>query len=213
MKIAKRCLAALLALGALAAAGFGIYTALHWWRQPPVLEQVSPAAQQQVDSFFSALESGDYALAESLILGAPSLGMDGPVEGELAGLVWKAYQDNLEFEPVGDFYATNNGIAIDYRVTKLDFDSVLETVAERAEAHMEQTIAQAKNMEEIYDSNNAFRPELIQESMLVAVESALQEDASYTQKEFTVQLIYQDGAWWIFGNKLLISAISPDFAR
>lgn len=211
MKIVVRCLAVLMALLALTAAGLGVYTVLQARGKPPVLVQVSPVAQQRVTELFSALEKGDYSAAEAVIFGQPSLGMDRPVKEALAASVWDAYQSTLKFEPISDFYPTDTGLAIAYRVTRLDIDSVMAPVAERAEALMEQRILEAERVEEIYDSNNEYRDDFVQETMRMAVEAALQEDPEYTQTEFVVELIYQEGTWWILGDGSLMDAITADF--
>lgn len=211
MKIFARCLAALLALISLAAAGLGIYISMDKRGDLPFLVQTSPLARQRVETLFSSVKKGDYILAESVILGQPSLGIDRPAKDPLAAAVWDAYQNSLKFEPLSDFYATTYGLAVDYKMSRLDVTSVLEPVAARAEANIQQRIAQAKSVEEIYDSNNEYRDDVVQKAVDMALAAALQEDASYMQLEFTVNLIYQDGNWWVKGEKALMDALAAGF--
>lgn len=212
MKIVVRCLAVLLALVALAAAGLGIYAALRYQGQLPILVETSPQAQQTVQSMLDAVSGGDYALAGSMILGQPQLGADRSAKEELGALLWEAYQDSLVFTPVGECYATESGVAFDYQVTCLEWDSVMDPLKERSTKLLEERVAAAEDISEVYDENNEYREDFVKETLGMAMEAALREDAVYTQTVFTVNLIYQDGKWWIVADNALLSAISGKLA-
>ena len=138
MRNIVRYLAALLMLMALAAAGLGIYIAASWYDQPTVLADLPEQAQQRVQTFVSAVEEGDYATAEAQIFGCPSLGFAALEQDTMAALVWEAYQDSVTFEAKSGFYTTDSGLAVDYSITRLEIDKVLEGVAPRAQELMEQ---------------------------------------------------------------------------
>ena len=212
MRNIVRYLAALLMLMALAAAGLGIYIAASWYDQPTVLADLPEQARQRVQTLVSAVEEGDYATAEAQIFGCPSLGFAALEQDTMAALVWEAYQDSVTFEAKSGFYTTDSGLAVDYSITRLEIDKVLEGVAPRAQELMEQKVAKAEKVEEIYDSNHEYREELVQACVLTALDESLKEETSYIQTDFTIELICQDGTWWIQGNEGLISAISAGFA-
>ena len=212
MKVVVRILAALFALAAVGVACIGVSIVFSEESQQPVLVRVSSVAQQQVESLFTLLEQGAYPAAQKMLLGNPKLGIDRSAKDGIPSQVWDAYQSSLHFEPLGDFYATDEGMDIAYKVTKLHLPSVLEGVPARAEAIMKERVAQAERMEDIYDSNNQYKEELLQEVVALAVDMALQEDAVYTESEFVVHLAYQDGTWQILGDESLVAAIVPTFA-
>ena len=212
MKIIVRVLAVLLALVALAAASLSVYIVARWHGRPVELVDIPAEAQRNVQALFQAVEQGDYAAAEALIFGQPALGVTCESEDMLSAMVWDAYQKSLKFEPVGAFYATDTGLAIAYKVTRLDFAGIMDRLPERVAQLMQERIDKAEYMEELYDSDHEFRSEIVRACVEKAVGDALQEDASYIQTEFTVELIFQDGVWWIVGNEGLIDALSASFA-
>lgn len=212
MKIAVRCLAFLLALAALAVAGLGIYAALHFQGQLPMLLEPSPRARQTVEAMLGAVGAGDYDTAGSMILGCPKLGVDVPAQEQLGQMLWETYQENLAFTPVGQCYSTQSGVAFDYKVTRLEWDSVMEPLRERAQKLLEERVAAATDISEVYDENNEYREDFVKETLHMAMEAALQEEAVYTETVFTVNLIYQDGTWWIVSDNALLSAISGSLA-
>lgn len=212
MKIVMRCLAVLLALVALAVAGAGVYAAFHYRNAPPILLKPSQEAGVTVQAMLEAVEQGDYDRASALILGAPELGIDRQPEDALGKLLWNAYQDSLEFTPMGECYTTESGLAYDYQVRFLDWDSVMEPLRSRAMALLEQRVAEAEDMSEVYDENNEYLESFVMDVMVDAVAQGLQEDGTCVEARFTVNLVYQDGKWWIVADDALLSAISGGLA-
>jgi len=212
MKIAVRCFAVLLALVALAVAGIGIYAALHFQGQLPMLLQSSPIARQRADAMLDAVSRGDYGAAGGMILGNPNLGVENPSKEPLGQMLWETYQQNLTFTPVGECYPTESGVAFDYRVKRLDWESVMEPLRQRAQKLLEERVAAATNMEDVYDENNEYREDFVKETLRMAMEASIDEEAAYTETVFTVNLIYRDGKWWIVSDDALLSAISGSLA-
>lgn len=212
MKIAVRCLGALLVLVALAAAGLGIWAAFHFEGQLPILVKSDPAARAAVDDMLEAVRSGDYALASTMILGTPDLGVDKEAQEELGRLVWEAYQSSIKFTPLGECYATQSGVAFDYEVECLRYSSIMDPLKERSGKLLQERVAAAEDISEVYDSNNEYREDFVLETLRLAVEAALVEDAQYTRTQFTVNLVYQEGKWWVVADNALLSAISGGLA-
>jgi len=69
-------------------------------------------------------------------------------------------------------------------------------------------VAQAEDPSEIYDENNDFREELVMEALYQAAEIALEKDAKECQWDVTVNLIYENGQWWILPESGLLEAVS-----
>ena len=61
---------------------------------------------------------------------------------------------------------------------------------------------------EIYDSNNEYREDFVLGALYDAALAALEEDAATVSWDVTLNLIYQDGQWWIMPDQSLLQAIS-----
>ena len=72
MKIFMKCLAVVFGIAALAAAVFGIHTAMENRDALPVLVEPSQGALNAASEMLQAVEDGDYEKAGSLILGNPA---------------------------------------------------------------------------------------------------------------------------------------------
>jgi len=193
---------------ALAAAGLGIYTAARFHDRLPMLLQPSAEAQLTVENMLGAVSRGDYAAVSAMILGTPELGVGRTVEDPLGEMLWDAYQESLEFTAVSGCYTTQSGLAYDYKVRYLDWDSVMEPLRDCSITLFEKRVAEAEDMSQVYDENNAYRESFVMNVLLDAAEAGLQEDAVYVEATFTMNLVYQDGQWWIVADDALLSAVS-----
>lgn len=79
---------------------------------------------------------------------------------------------------------------------------------ERSQTLLEQRVAEAVDVSEIYDENNEYREDFVMAVLRSAVEDALKEDARKMTVELTVKLSYQDGSWWVVADEALLDAIS-----
>lgn len=212
MKIFIKCVAAILALLALTAAVFGIVTAVSNRNRGPVLLKPSQIAIDTADAMLTAISDGDYEKASGLILGKPDLGVDRKAKEEVGVLMWDAYQESLEYTPLGDSFATDTGIARNYTVRYLDVNSVMVTLRERSQALLEKRVAEAENVSEVYDENNEYREDFVMDVLYDAAEQALKEDVSYVEETFTVNLVHREGKWWVVYDESLKRAISGSLA-
>lgn len=208
MKYVKLCFAILFVFAALTVAVGGIWLGFENREAMPVLVQPSQDALLTASTMVEAVADGDYALAGSLILGQPDLGVNRQADGEVGMLLWQLYQDSLEFTPVGECFATESGVAQGYRVRYLDLDSVTATLRQRSQKLLEQRVAEAEDVSEVYDENQEYREDVVMEVLLQATRDAAREDATYLEAEFTVNLIYSEGKWWVVSDTQLLAAIS-----
>ena len=68
--------------------------------------------------------------------------------------------------------------------------------------------ASAEDKTEIYNEDNSYRSELVNQALNDAVTQALSEDAQTVTRDVTLGLIYQDGAWWVVPDQALLKIIS-----
>lgn len=208
----RKILAAVLAVLALAVAVTGVWLAIANMDAEPVLVRPSDQALATAQEMLQAVSDGDYDRAGRLILGCPELGVDREAESEVGRLIWKAYQDSLSFTPEGACYATDAGIAQNYRVRYLDRNSVTARLRERSRALLEERVANAEDTSQVYDENNEYREDVVMEVLAQAAEQALREDAAYVELVVPVGLTYENGAWWVLPEEQLLAAISGGLA-
>ena len=212
MKIFMKCIASFLALLALAAAVFGIVIAVSNRNSEPVLVKPAQAAIDTADALLAAVSNGDYETAATMILGETDLGVDRKAKDQVGVLLWDAYQESLEYTPVGDSFATDTGVARNYTVRYLDVDSVMATLRERSQALLEKRVEEAEDMSEVYDENNEYREDFVMDVLYDAAMEALEEDVTYVEETFAVNLVYREGKWWVVADDGLKRAISGNLA-
>ena len=156
----------------------------------------------------NAVCQGDYAEASQSILGTPSLGVDREAGSDVGIMIWEAFQESLSYELVGECYTTDQGLAQDVTVTCLDITSVTEQLRDRSQTMLEERVAEAENVSEIYDDNNEYREDFVMDILHTAVTDALKENTREMTVELTVRLSYQDGSWWVVADEALLDAIS-----
>ena len=165
------------------------------------------AASAQAQRMMDALCAGDYDTAQGYIIGQPDLGAGEP-EDAVSRLLWDAFTDSLSYEFTGLCRVTDTGFARDVSVTCLDVSGVTEAVPQRAKALLEAKAAAAEDKSELYNEDNSYRSELVDQALNDAVTQALSEDAQTVTRDMTLGLIYQDGAWWVVPDQALLKIIS-----
>lgn len=160
------------------------------------------------DQFAQALNAGDLTGAVQYVYGQPDWGAEGTPSTAESGAVWNAFLEELSFEFTGKCYVLDNGLARDASITTLDVASVTQKLPERTQSLVNQRIAAAENLTEIYDEANNFRQELVEEILQEALQQALSQDAQRVTREVTVKLVQQDGRWWVVPDQALLQALS-----
>ena len=160
------------------------------------------------DAFAQAVEEGDLSGAAQLFYGQPDLGMDAALSDPEAALVFAAFLDRISFAYTGECYATDSGLARDASVSTLDVQALLEKLPERTQSLMNRKIADAEALTEIYDDQNQFRQELVEEILQQALHQLLAENPETVTREVTLNLVWRDGKWWAVPDQRLLQAFS-----
>ena len=208
MKILRYIAGVLLAAVGIAAAAAAVYICTQFLDAKPMLLTPPDAARNEVVALMDAVAEGDYEKASQSIYGMPNLGVDREAADEVGTLIWAAFQDSIRYELRGDCHATEQGLAQNVSITCMDVTSVTVNLKERSQALLEQRVAEAENVSEIYDENNDYREDFVMAVLRDAVLDALAEDAREMTVELTVNLSYQDGKWWVIADEALLDAIS-----
>ena len=207
MKIYK-ILALVFALLALCAAGAGVYLALENIGAAPVLVRVPEAAARQALEMLDALCQGDYAGVSARLYGQPELGLDREPGDAVGKLFWDALESSRGYTVLRDCYATDDGIAMDVALESLDLNSITGSLRGRAQALLEQRVAQAEDTSEIYQEGGEYREDFVMGVLEDAARETLEQDGTAARWELTLHFIYEDGHWWIRPDEALLTAMS-----
>ena len=174
----------------------------------PVMLLRPDGAVDRAGDMMEAVCSGDYETASGMLYGHQSLGTCPEDSSPSVNLLWDAFLDSLEFDFAGDCYGTDTGLAIDVNIRSLNILSVIEGLDSRAQTLLNQRIAAAQDITEVYDEDNNFREELIREVLQEATLQALEENKQYQTQTIPLHLIYDGGQWWIMPDSELMNVLS-----
>ena len=174
----------------------------------PVMVEQPESAREQVEVLMEAVSNNDYAAASAVLNGNPVFGADREPADAVGGLIWNAFCESLQYELVGDLYATDSGVAQNITVTALDMASVTEHLKERSEKLLEARVAAAENPDDVYDENNEYREDFVMQVLYDAAVQALKEDAKTVTGEVTINMIFENGQWWIIADSALLNTIT-----
>lgn len=169
-------------------------------------------ALERAETMMDAVAAGDYAVAGQQMYGQPDLGAGREPADAVGQLVWDAFIGSISYEFVGDCYATDSGISQNVSITSLDLSIVMSNLKPRVNTLLNERIAQATEMSQLYDEENNFRQDLVDEVLQQAMTAAVREDAEVVTREVTLSLAYRDGQWWVVPDGALLSAISGGVA-
>jgi len=213
MKWIAKIFGVIFVLAGIVAAGFTVELTKKNLDSIPILLAPVEEAEAQAAALMDAVAEGDYNTAGTMILGNPKLGVDRDPADTVGVMIWEAFVDSYSYELVGDSFATDSGIAQNVKVSYLDMNSVTANLRERSQVLLEARVAEAEDVDEIYDENNDYKEAFVMEVLKDAVEDALEEDAQMTGAEFTINLVYRDGSWVVVSDSTLLAAISGDIVK
>lgn len=171
-------------------------------------EEAVACAEQMVQ----ALDAGDFAAMEKLMYGQPSLDADRTPEDPVAAVLWQRYREEMSCVASTKLYLNGSEFVRNVTVTTLDVASVTGNVQSRAKVLLEQQVEAATDMQQLYDEENNFRAELVDQVMAQALEQAMEADAKYITQEGQFKVIHRDGQWWAVPDQALLKAISGSAA-
>jgi len=170
------------------------------------------AAIACADSFVQALDEGDLAGAASLMYGQPDLGVNGVPQDSVSSLLWEKYLQDMACSASGKLHLSGSDFVRNVTVTVLDVSGIMGSVPERAKVLLEQQVAAATDMSQLYDGENNFRKELVDQVMQQALEQAIREDGTGVTREASFKVIRRDGKWWAVPDQALLNILSGNGA-
>jgi len=204
----SRIIGGLFGVAGVCAAVLSITLAFQKMDASPVLVEQPETAREQVEVLMEAVSNNDYVTASTVIQGNPVFGADREPADAVSGLIWDAFVESVSYELVGELYATDSGVAQNITVTALDMGSVTANLKERSEKLLEQRVKAAEDPDEVYDEKNEYREDFVMQVLYDATVQALNQDAKTVTSDVTINMIFEDGQWWIVSDSALLSAIT-----
>lgn len=204
----KKILSLIFIIVGIAAAVAAVNLSLSNKNADPVLLVPPEEAKLQVVGLMDAVCSGDYTTASTYLHGQPDLGVDREASDPVGALIWESFCDSMSYELIGDCYGTEEGLAQNVKLSCMDITSVTAVLKERSQSMLEKRVDEAENLEEVYDENLQYREDFVMGVLYDAAAAAVKEDAETITMDMTVNMIFQDGAWWIIADRNLLDAIS-----
>jgi hypothetical protein len=172
------------------------------------IRELPEEAVQVSDAFVQALNDGDLETAAQLMYGQPDLGI-GQVSGNPeSALVWDAFCDQIAVELAREWSVEQSALVKNGSITTLDVAGILEQLPERTQMLMNQRIAAAEELSELYDENNQFREELVTQILQEALDQSLRQDLQTITRDITLKLVNRDCSWWIVPDQALMHALA-----
>ena len=166
------------------------------------------AAIACADQLVQKIDAGDLTGAAQLMYGQPDLGTEEVPTDAVSALLWEAYREEMTCVPSSKLHLDGNAFVRTVTVTVLDVSSITGSVQARAKVLLEQQVAAATDMAQLYDAENNFRKELVDQVMQQALEQAMQSDSKYLTMEGSFQVIHRDGQWWAVPDQALLNALA-----
>lgn len=162
-----------------------------------------------------AIAEGDFATAAEQMYGQPDLGIGENLTGE-AEAIWEIFRQGITCWPISndpsDYYVSGNGFAVEAEVSVPQIASITDSLTAHARELMNERIAAAEEMADIYDENNDFRQDVVAEVLEQAMALALAEEPEYQTFQTTLRLVREDGRWWAVPDDTLLKALSGGLA-
>lgn len=187
---------------------FTIFLSLTSLHAEPVLIRSSEGVRNCVRQMLDAVCDGDYAAAGAYIYGAPKVQSGAETESESGKLIWDAFIDSLDYELVGDSFLSSQGMSQKVKLHRLEFSSVTEKLPNRSQALLTKRVEEATDVSEIYGTGTSYREDFVMGVLRDATLDALREDSQYVDQEIVLNLIYDQGRWWVLADQQLMNAIS-----
>lgn len=206
--IYKKILSGLFGLLGLALAAAALVLCFRSLKAPARVFELDTAAPERTEDWMDAVCAGDYESAGQMMYGQPELELGVDENDPVSVLFWDACVDRFSYEFLGDCYPTQTGVARDVKIITLDIPRIMGLLRPRTEAVMGQRIEEWEYLDGVYDENNNYQDSFVMDSLREAAEGLLEEGLFITSRELTLNLIYEDGQWWVLAEQDLINTLS-----
>lgn len=160
------------------------------------------------ENFAQALNAGDLEAAAKLMYGQPDLGVGSLPETQEGALIWEAFCSSIAFEMADEWAVEQSTLVKTGSITTMDVHRVFAEMPQLVQSGMDQRIAAAEDLSDIYDEQNEFRAELVEAVLEEALQQALRQEDQPLTREVTMKLISRDGSWWVVPDQNLLQILT-----
>jgi len=160
------------------------------------------------DAFAQALNDGDLETASQMMYDQPDLGVQGIPEDPETALLWEAFRSSIAVELKEEWALEQGSLVRTCTITNLDISAVVGKLPERVQSLLDQKIASAQDLTEIYDEQNHYREELTEQVLREALQQAIAQDAQTRTRDMTLKLVNRDGRWWVVPHQNLLQILT-----
>ena len=172
----------------------------------PARAEVPKEVQVCAEEVVQLINEGDLNNLQMKLYGRPHLGTDGELTGEAAA-VWEIFRSGMTCELTSEVYLDGSSYAADAVITVPEIASITDSVTEHAKLILNDRIAVAEKMAELYDENGDFRQNVIDEVMALAVDRSFAELPEMLTFETTFGFVFQAGQWYVVPDGNLMRAL------
>ena len=207
----QRIFAALCGAAALVLGGFGIWLGVTSPGKSPVLLKTDQGAQDRCRDFAQCLREEDFEGLSQTLLGTPQITQYSGEEA-LAQRIWQAYVSSMDCTLEGGLYGTDQGLAQNITLEALDLEDLGARLEEKVPLLLEARMEEARDIQELYDSRNGYRQEVIDQVLLQALDEVLSQNPQTRETTLTLRLCRSRGQWLIQPEGDLIRFLSGNIA-
>lgn len=165
-------------------------------------------------AMLNAIAQGDFSAAAEKMYGTPDLGVSENLTAEAAA-VWEIFRTGIRCSiPAGteQYTVSGSSFAVEAEVSVPQIASITDSLTAHARDLMNERIAAAEEMADIYDENNDFRQDVIEAVMAQAMDLALEEEPEYQTCKTTLGLVRENGRWWVVPDETLLKTLAGGLA-
>lgn len=186
----------------------GIF-AIFWGLQAePVILREPEKARQCAEGFLKAINDGRLAEAGDYLPDSSALGEVPEDADPIATLIWDTYRTQLDAELVSGLYTTADGLCMDMELTALDVGDAVEKIGSLAVKRMQERVAAASDMSELYGDDGQYHSELVDNVLQQAAMETLMCDLPTVTTIITLHLTQSGEVWKVIPDPALINALS-----
>jgi len=164
--------------------------------------------RQTAAEFMDSICSGDYDQAYELLRDYSDLGLAKVPESAAAKLAYEALHESFSYELDGEISVDKLEASQPVSFTYLDLTAIESAIVEETPKQLK-LIVEKRAMNQVYDSNRNYLPEVTEEAYLNAVAAVLENaDSYYRSVELRLALSYSDGRWQVLASPALLRALN-----
>ncbi len=145
-----------------------------------------PAA---ADAVMNSIRSGDWQALDEMIAGSPGIAPETGEENSVEQMIWKAYQNSLQWTCADTFHPDGRYVTLDISVTCLDIHGVTDAIAEILEES-----AAGENQRQLL--------------LHSAAEQVLKSDPPVKTSQITLSFLREQRQWKLIPDRALQTLLS-----